>query len=254
MSNVRVTERDRELLAFAADHRIVLPGHIQALLGISGAVAQARLRALSRASLLARESVFHRQPACYLVTRRGLELIGSDLPPPRLDLRNFQHDVGVAWLWMAAQRGAFGPLREALSERRLRSHDGTADGREDPFGVRLGGLGPRGRERLHYPDLLLTTGDGFRVAVELELSSKGRARREGILAGYGAENRIDAVLYLADKPQVARAVRASATALGLGELVHVQPVRWPTTEASASSMAAMRAPVGRAHAEHGAAR
>src|SRR5919201_4036230 len=112
MHNVRITERDRELLGFVADHRLVVPAHIQALLGVSAAAAYARLRALAAAGLLTHESVFHREPACYRIARKGLALIGSDLPPPRLDLRNYQHDMGVAWLWLAARSGAFVPMRE----------------------------------------------------------------------------------------------------------------------------------------------
>jgi hypothetical protein len=251
VSHVRVTERDHELLAFAAEHRLVLPQHVQAMLALSSArAASARLHALSSEGLLTKDAVFRGHPPCFRIARKGLAIVGCELPPPRLDLRNYQHDVGVAWLWLAARGGAFGQLSELLSERRLRSHDSSREGRADPFGVRLGGVGPGGRERLHYPDLLLTSSDGRRVAVELELSSKGRARREGILAGYGADHRIDAVLYLAHKPQVARAIRASAAALGLGALVHVQRVRWPTEEKAArASMAAERAQTGHVRAE-----
>ena len=251
-----MTERDRELLVFAAEHRLVLPQQIQTMLAFPSArAASARLHALSSAGLLAKEAVFRGQPPCFRITRRGLVIVGCALPPPRLDLRNYQHDVGAAWLWLAARGGAFGQVREVLSERRLRSHDASREGRADPFGVRLGGVGPGGRERLHYPDLLLTTSEGLRIAVELELSSKGRGRREGILAGYGADHRIDAVLYLADKPQVARAIRESATALGLGALVHVQRVRWPTEEkAAGASMAATRAHTSHGRAEREAVR
>jgi hypothetical protein len=248
VSQVRLRKRDRELLALAADHRLVLPQHVQAMLGLSSArAASARLHALCGAGLLAKAAIFRGQPPCFRITRKGLAIVGCSLPSPRLDLRNYQHDVGVAWLWLAARGGAFGQMWEVLSERRLRSHDSSPEGREDPFGVRLGGVGPGGRERLHYPDLLLTTSERRRIAVELELSSKGRARREGILAGYGADHRIDAVLYLADKPQVARAIRASAAALGLGALVHVHQVRWPTegkaANASVAATPAHTAPV-----------
>jgi len=92
------------------------------------------------------------------------------------------------------------------------------------LGVRLGGLGPRGQERLHYPDLLLHTTDGRRVALELELSSKGH-RLETILAGYGADPRIDGVVYLVESAAVARSVQAAARRLGVSSLVHVQRVR-----------------------------
>ncbi len=113
------------------------------------------------------------------------------------------------------------------------------------MGVRLGGTGPGGRERLHYPDLLLVTPDGRRIAVELELSAKGTARREKILAGYGADARIDAVLYLVDRPVLATAIRSSARRLGISHHVHVQWVRQPATEQAPPVPVMQRAPAGR---------
>jgi hypothetical protein len=152
-------------------------------------------------------------------------MIASSLPPPRrADLDAHRHDVGVAWLWLAAQRGAFGSLDEIVSERRMRSHDGTPEGRERPFGVRLGGVGPHGHDRLHYPDLLLETSTGHRVGLELELTSKGRTRREEILGAYAGDARVEAVVYVVDKPSVGRAISVSAARLGIPDRVHVQRV------------------------------
>lgn len=232
MDRVRLTDRDRQLLAFAARHRIVQTSQIAVLLGTSAAAAAPRMRALRRAGILTAQAPFDRQPRCYSITRRGLDAIESRLPPPRLDLRSYRHDVGIAWLWLAARGGAFGPLREVVSEREMRSRDATdahavrtGGGRTDPFAVRLGGIGSGGRERLHYPDLLLVGAGGRRVAVELELTSKGRTRRERILAAYAADPRIDAVLYLVDRAATGRAIRASAARLGIRERVQVQQVR-----------------------------
>jgi len=231
-----VTERDREMLAFIAEHRFVLAGHVQTLLGVSESVAYRRLGVLTTKGLLDHTRVLHGQPGWYQITRAGLALIASDLPPPRMDLRSYAHDIGVAWLRLAATGGTFGLVERAVSERTMRSVDAArtlaavrgerrveiSDDQAPPFGVRLGGLGPRGVIRLHYPDLLLIGPRDERVAIELELSAKGRRRLETILAGYGAEPRIAAVLYLADKATIRREVRRSAARLGLSELVHVQ--------------------------------
>jgi hypothetical protein len=225
---VQLTDRDRMLLSFVADHRLVLAGQVQVLLGASDWVTRGRLRALSRAGYLAQHRLFHQQPACYQATRRGLAAIGSDLPKPRIDLRSYMHDVGLGWLWLSARAGSFGPVSEVLSERQLRSHDGLpGSGRErERLGVRMFGFGPGGREQLHYPDLLLRTPDGKRIAIELELTAKGRTRREKILSGYGADRRIDLVVYLVNRPEVERSVRASASKLGISEFVHVQSFAW----------------------------
>jgi hypothetical protein len=242
--NVRLTDRDRDVLAFVADHRLVLAEQVQALLGVSARTATARLGALASAGLLSKERVFFQQPACYQITRQGLGAIGSELRAPRgIDLSCYAHDVGLGWVWLAARAGAFGRLRGVLSERQLRSRDARPERASEPLAVRLGGFGPAGRARLHYPDLLLHTASGHRVAVELELSGKGRVRREKILTGYAADARIDAVLYLVRRPGVARELRASAAKVGISSLVHVQSVQWgESMRALDRSATAQRAP------------
>jgi hypothetical protein len=119
-----------------------------------------------------------------------------------------------------------------MPERRLRSHDGFRDPDAEPVAVRLGGFGPHGNEQLHYPDLVLRTADGRRVALELELTPKSRTRLEKILAGYGADSRYDGVVYLVDRPGVARSVQSAARRLGVSELVHIQRVRSTVTRSS----------------------
>lgn len=214
------------MLAFAADHRLVLASQVAVLAGCSERSVRARLGVLTDAKLLTRRSLFYRQAACYQVTGAGLAAAGSSLPRPRLDLRCYLHDVGCAWLWLGARAGAFGPAADVVSERRLRSHDGRPDRDGPPLGVRLGGYGPHGREQLHYPDLVVRSIDGRQVAIELELTGKGQGRRERILGGYGADNRIDAVVYLAPTPSVVRNLRTTAAALGLTSLIQVRPLAW----------------------------
>jgi hypothetical protein len=259
-NGAQVTERDHTLLAFAAEHRLFLAGQLQVLLGISADAARARLRSLHAAGMLAGERFFHGQPPCWWITRKGLAVIDSPLPPPRIDLRSYRHDVGVGWVWLAAERGGFGQLDEVVSERMMRSRDGAramspveVGQRAEPCGVRLGGTGPAGRERLHHPDLLLITPHKRRIAVELELTTKNRARRERILAGYGADRRIDAVVYLVDRPDIGRAVEGSAARLAISSMVHVQPVRWGSGREAGPGLSPSRsrdwsspAPAGRA--------
>jgi hypothetical protein len=240
MRTVRLTDRDRELLAFAAEHRLILAEHAGVLLRTSTRAARARLGTLSDAEFLHRRAVFEHGPRWHQITRRGLAVIDSPLPPPRQDLRSYDHDVGVAWLWLAARFGAFGPIDAVLAERRLRSHDAGREAGAEPFGVRLGGFGPRGGERLHYPDLLLRTADGGRLALELELSPKGRERLEMILAGYGADRRIDRVVYLIESRAIARRVKAAAREVGVADLVYIQPVTRPSSAGTAGAAVAAR--------------
>ncbi|MDQ6835427.1 MAG: hypothetical protein M3016_04495, partial [Actinomycetota bacterium] len=115
---------------------------------------------------------------------------------------------------------------ELVSERQMRSGDRRCPEPSQRLGVRLPGLGPRGAERRHYPDLLLDTSTGHRVAVELELTPKSPARLREILGGYGLDSRVNAVLYLVETKAMRATVERGAAQLGLSSLVHVQPVRF----------------------------
>jgi hypothetical protein len=245
---VRLSETDLELLWFLAEHRMVLPDHVAALLGTSERAAKARLGKLETAGYVRRAPLFSKQPAMHLIDRDGLRVLGSPLPRPQLDVHTYQHDAGVAWLWVAARHGTFGPLREVIGERRMRSHDGRRDPGAEPLGVKLGGVGPRGREALHYPDLLLRTVDGRRVALELELSSKERRRLSKIMAGYAADPRIDGVVYLVESRTVARSVQAAARRAGISSRVRIQRVRSTVSNPAASvTIGAGRMVPGRTH-------
>lgn len=235
----RLTERDVELLSFLSEHRLALPAHAAVLLGTSTGTAAARLNRLADAKVLRREPAVPGDPSWYRITRRGLAVIGSSLPTPKPDLRSYRHDVGVAWLWLAARGGAFGPVDEIVAERRLRSHDGARASDDEALGVRLGGFGPGGRERLHYPDLVLGTAGGRRIALELELTPKTRTRLDTILGGYGADRRFDGVVYLVERAAIARSVRNAARRLGVSDLVAIQRVR------SAASRPVARSAVAR---------
>lgn len=222
---VHITDTDRVVLRFAAEHRFVIAAQIAALLGVSAAAADARLRRLGTGGLMRRHKELHRGPTWHQITAAGLRAAGSDLPAPRgFDLATHRHDAGLGWLMLAAQAGRLGPVQRVISERRMRSQDGRTEDRAQRFGVRLGGVGPNGRDRLHYPDLVLVTRSGHRVGFELELSTKEVARRERILAGYAADRRIDAVVYLVQRASVGRAIERSAARMGIGHLVRVQRV------------------------------
>jgi hypothetical protein len=237
----RLADHDLELLAFLAEHRLVLPAHVAVLLDISARAATARLNRLANAGLLKRQDAVPGEARWYQITRKGLAIIGSPLPTPRVDLRAYAHDVGVAWLWLAARAGTFGRLQDVTGERRLRSTDGARDPDAEPLGVRLGGFGPHGREKLHYPDLVLRTADGQRVALELEFTPKTRTRLETILSGYGADPRFDGVVYLVRSATVARSVHAAARRLGITDRLQVQRVRSTVSRSTATATAALAA-------------
>lgn len=221
--------------------------HAKVFLDVSPSVTFGRLRALERRELLCRDRLFHELPAHFQITRAGLHAIGSDLPRPRIDTHEYQHDIGVAWLWLAARGRSFGEVGQLIAERELRSSDGKRDAGTAPLAVRLGGHGPGGRERLHYPDLLVVGPDGCRTALELELTAKSRTRRERILAGYAIDNRIDRVLYLVESDSIGRGVAGAVRKLGISGLVGVRRVQLTgCRQALPGGRGGGRAPAGRA--------
>jgi hypothetical protein len=222
-----ITERDRLVLAFLAEQRLAVTPQVQALLEATPRVAQERLRSLREGGYIMQQRIFDGFPACSSITRKGLGAIGSRLPAPRVDLACYQHDVGLGWLWLAARAGTFGKLHELRSERDLRSHDARTDRSGRALGVGLGIVGPGGREQIHYPDLLLQTATGKRVALELELTGKSQGRLARIMMGYAADARIDAVLYLVPNRPLGERIAQAARSAGISDLVSVQLLAGP---------------------------
>jgi hypothetical protein len=227
---VRITDRDRRILGFCAEHRFVLAAQVALLEGIGLDAARHRLTALTRAGYLTSEQRYVAEPRAYAVTRDGRGAAGSDLGQPRkLDPALYAHDVGVTWLTAAARRGLFGELSQVLSERRMRSEDARGGRGRETHGVRYIGSGggwAGGGPRLHYPDLTVVAASGERIAFELELQLKGAARRERILSAYAGDPRFDAVVYLVATPKDRRLLEASARRVGLEDRFYVQLFRW----------------------------
>jgi hypothetical protein len=224
----RSGDPDRELLAFAAEHRFVLAEQIARLLDVSTSTAARRLRDLrSRGELRDAGQQLRHEPPAFQVTRVGLAAVGCDLGAPRaIDLATYRHDVGITWLAIGARRGVLGDVSEVVSERRMRSEDrrGNRAVAAHRHGVRLG-IGERGERNLHYPDLVLLTATGHRIAFELERSTKQPATRERILAGYAADRRVDAVIYLVNSRAAGDAISRSAARVG-ADKVQVQRFAW----------------------------
>jgi DNA-binding transcriptional ArsR family regulator len=219
------------MLSFLAEHRFALAAQLGRLLGTSASAAGRRLGALRGAGLVKPARPLRHEPTAWAITRRGLAACESPLGlPRRIDLASYRHDVGLGWLAVAARRGLFGEVSEVVSERTMRSEDRRTDRppQAPTHGIRLG-YGETAR--LHYPDLVLTTGSGHRVAFELELTTKSPRRRERILSAYADDLQIDAVLYLVATRAAGEAIARSAARVGAADLVRVQPFGWPAGRA-----------------------
>lgn len=78
-----VTDDEQKILEFAAEHRAILPNHIQPLLSITAANADRLLAELARRGLTRHHRTHHQQPGHHQITSRGLAAINSPLPEPR---------------------------------------------------------------------------------------------------------------------------------------------------------------------------
>jgi hypothetical protein len=223
---ISITDADRSVLGPLAEHRILIVPQVALLLGVSQGTAGKRLSRLQSAGLVHYERIFHDAPPATWITRRGLDAIEQRLPQPRLDLRGYRHDVGVGWVWLAARAGAFGELTGMVADREMRAADARAAAARRPvqFGVGLGLLGSHGQPQRHYPDLMLDTSGGHRVAVELELTAKSARRMARIMTGYASDASVDSVLYLVPTSALTQVVTDAARRAGISDLVHVQRI------------------------------
>jgi DNA-binding Lrp family transcriptional regulator len=114
---------DRRILEYAACHPVLLVSQMRSLLDVQEPVATERLDSLVAAGLIRHGLRLRHQRAGYQITGLGLREIGSELPVPRVDLRRYWHDVGVAWMWLAARKGRLGEVERVYCEREMRAAD-----------------------------------------------------------------------------------------------------------------------------------
>jgi hypothetical protein len=200
--------------------------------GLGCAVTYARLQGLVRLGLLEHARIFHGAPGVYVATRIGLASVDLDLPPARVDLRTYAHDLELGSLVLGLER-EFG-ADWVKTEREMRAADaapGRPAGKRPRFAVSLTGargqlqLTPSGYPRLHFPDCAVigAGAEGDRLlAVELERTAKGRARLRRILAGYVAARHIGSIRYYVRGERVRNLIEDVVTAHRAASLIEVR--------------------------------
>jgi hypothetical protein len=66
--------------------------------GLGRAVGYARLSGLLRLGLLEHARIFHATPGVYMATRAGLAAVDLTIPPARVDVRTYDHDLELSSL------------------------------------------------------------------------------------------------------------------------------------------------------------
>lgn len=181
----RITSRDREIVRWIGRLRMATAAQVTERFDLGRAVGYARLSGLVRLGLLDHARIFHATPGVYATTRAGLATVDLALPPARVDVRTYDHDLGLSSLVIELET-EFGRDR-VTTEREMRSVDaplGAGPRAQPRFAVALTGgrdqlqLTPVGYPRLHFPDCAVTEPghEGSSLAIELERTPKGRAR------------------------------------------------------------------------------
>jgi hypothetical protein len=216
----RVTSRDLAIVSWVGRQRFAEARQVARRFVMDERNAYRRLRGLVVLGLLDHRRVFHNEPGAYWVTRQGLDAIGLRLPPAGIDIRTYEHDRLAAAVAIDLE-DEFG-AEVVVTERELRSRDAGAEAPR--YAVVRGGQMQLGRRGLHFPDLAIEGADGRPLAVEVELTAKGRGRLDSIVAGYVRARHIAGVRYYAAPAAKAGLERAVARA-GAGELFDVHDTK-----------------------------
>lgn len=232
----------RDLLEFMAGYPIVLVGQVMTLFELEQSTAASRLDELASRGLVRSCSRLRHQRGCYQMTAAGLAEIDSDLPVPRVDLRRYWRDVGVASLGVAVRKGAFGDdVERFFTEREMRGVDRKAtlasatDGDWAPaarakaadasFGLTVGGDASTSAGSLHYPDIVVVFGPVGRVAIELCLEPPNSSRLGGVLSAYAQKSTVAAAVFYFQDRSSRELTRTAAEKHGLGDRMRFELTR-----------------------------
>ena len=157
--DLKLQERDWEILRLVHRFRFCLGRHVRVLCSFSGARASdRRLKLLVEAGYLTREKYLYGIPYLYTLSHKGRLLLGVNKREDKIRVDRIAHDIYVieAIIYYVLKHGV--SLVDIESEKELHIKDG--------FGIRK-----------HQPDFVVN-GAGGRIAVEVELSPKPKARME----------------------------------------------------------------------------
>jgi hypothetical protein len=230
------------LLSFVAGCSVVLEAQVARLLTVRADAPPELVTQLRAEGLVADAPRLRGQRGAHRITAEGLRLIGSHLPVPRIDLREYWRDVGAGWLAVDARRGIFGPEIERLYTRRemvaadRRIADATpavdplwsdavrAKAADASFAVQAMGFGGVEGRVAHYPDLTVVIAQG-RVAMELCPVVPSRARLEEIIDAYARKPQLVRTMLIVPNAAMLTSIAKVVERCGASERVVVQQVR-----------------------------
>jgi hypothetical protein len=190
---MRLMPRDEQILTWINGFGFASADQIARYLHTQKPAAYRRLKKLVEGGFLIHEYVLHGHAGVYRLTKLGVQACGDELKALKeISLGIFRHDLALVDLALDLSESYNG---EFIPHRRIRRELG------------LTGVGQIG----HIADGYLTYSEAEKpVAIELELSLKGRARLHQIINHYGGDLSVGEVWYFSDEPHVRSAVERAA--------------------------------------------
>lgn len=190
---VRLTERDLRIIIWVNSHRMVTVEQVRKKFNMSFLAAKKRMYELRTVEYLVYDKVFQSKPGVYRVTSKGVAVTNDELPTCKIRLGSYEHDLALVDLAIELEQkqGACW-----ITDRQVRHEKGIT------------GVGTKG----HSPDGILEFPSGEKIAVELELSSKGTNRLENILKYY-AKSHYKEVWYFVKSDTIAAKIQAFNSSL-----------------------------------------
>lgn len=174
---IQITERDINIMHWVTCMGFADINQIATRFNMTRKAAYARLRKLVAHSLLKHERLLINKPGHYRITSKGAIFSGSDIQPIRhISMGKYLHNKLITDLSLQLAKKYQGS--RFISEREWR------------YQKEYDGVGISG----HLCDGVLEY-DGKCIAIELELTTKGRRRLSDILRFYAKEFAFDEVWY-----------------------------------------------------------
>lgn len=190
-------KRDSEILRLLGDFGYCNITHIQKLFDLRKQRSYKVMQRLMKMGLVIHEHVLHRGHGVYRLSKDGSKYIAVPYLK-EISLCGYKHQLMVIDVYIKLK--ALHPEATWLSERILKL---------DKSGYR------RARESSHIADGVLVFPEGKKIAVEVELTMKGKDRLKKILGYYITEFSIDEVWYYCHTSIIKKMMKAAEGSLNI---------------------------------------
>jgi hypothetical protein len=203
---VRLTGRDLNIIKWINSHRAATTEQVRQKFDMSLLSAKKRLYELKSFEYLIYEKIFHEKPGVYRVGNKGIAVTTDELPPVRIRLGSYEHDLQLVDLAIALEKKTGARWQ---TDRQIRHEKG------------LEGVGNKG----HSPDGILFLPSGEKIAIELELSAKGTKRLEKILRDYSASSYKEVWYFVGSQSIASKILSFSFPSLKVYSLSNMQEIK-----------------------------